>query len=576
MISTKGSSVMAIDLSHLPETGQVSCKRRHSQTQRHFAKSISTDGSEGKLTKNIQETDSETPIEIYCISEETNETVSNFLKCLSDKGSGFFGTSNYQEPEDEVIKRIGEVADGVFQVSDLHESGGYLSQQRQSKGDSCSLDVLAVALRRSQSTGDLGDSLDQDHDTFPYIDSDHHSYHCNETPEKGGHYWRTGGQRYSADAETDGQETPVSDSVSVWNKGLSTSMNSGLMPSNSNNNSGGARRNRPRMVRQNHIDIDSDSSESKSHLLPWNTNTLPLPSKKHKEKLTRDVETSNNFKIISMENEPEARENVKSKERNSNTTKHRKYSLGVQTEKLTYSKEKSSHYNTLPHPETCSKKGSSAAQSSAKGSNVQKRRRKSHGLTIKIESPTTGEDSSAGIIDTATLETSPSNIYLSGVSISRGHSPLPSPSGKQCLPVSSPEGRHSRSPSLSMPPASPVAINSRVRSASLAVSSYTKTPPHSPGCLSLAPNLSPFRLHSNLCHFNFGHSDTSSTLSQLGSLTLHTGSSSTLSSVLHIQDANLSSDDFHEAMLLNKLQKTPKKRKKSKKSRSNSKDLTLN
>ena len=49
---------------------------------------------------------------------------SNFLKCLSDKGSGFFGTSNYQEPEDEVIKRIGEVADGVFQVSDLHESGG--------------------------------------------------------------------------------------------------------------------------------------------------------------------------------------------------------------------------------------------------------------------------------------------------------------------------------------------------------------------------------------------------------------------------------------------------------------------
>ena len=43
------------------------------------------------------------------------------------------------------------------------------------------------------------------------------------------------------------------------------------------------------MVRQNHIDIDSDSSESKSHLLPWNTNTLPLPSKKHKERLARDV-----------------------------------------------------------------------------------------------------------------------------------------------------------------------------------------------------------------------------------------------------------------------------------------------
>ena len=48
--------------------------------------------------------------------------------------------------------------------------------------------------------------------------------------------------------------------------------------------------------------------------------------------------------------------------------------------------------------------------------NVQKRRRKSHGLTIKIESPTTGEDSSAGIIDTGPggMQTSPSNIYLSG------------------------------------------------------------------------------------------------------------------------------------------------------------------
>ena len=47
---------------------------------------------------------------------------------------------------------------------------------------------------------------------------------------------------------------------------------------------------------------------------------------------------------------------------------------------------------------------------------MQKRRRKSnHGLTIKIESPTTGEDSSAGIIDTGGLDSSPSNIYLSGV-----------------------------------------------------------------------------------------------------------------------------------------------------------------
>ena len=63
--------------------------------------------------------------------------------------------------------------------------------------------------------------------------------------------------------------------------------------------SGGVRRNRPKMVRQNHIDIDSDSSESKSHLLPWNTNTLPLPSKKHKERLARDVSLTNSYPLES-------------------------------------------------------------------------------------------------------------------------------------------------------------------------------------------------------------------------------------------------------------------------------------
>ena len=155
-------------------------------------------------------------------------------------------------------------------------------------------------------------------------------------------------------------------------------------------------------------------------------------------------------------------------------------------------------YATLPHQRHQERHQEAAKEASAR-TNVQKRRRRSHGLTIKIESPTTGEDSSAGIIDTGPggVQTSPSNIYLSGdtprpvlqavtcaamlpgVSISRGHSPpgLCSPS------LGSAEGRQGRSPSLTMPPASPVARNSRVRSASLAVSSSGghKTPPHSPG-----------------------------------------------------------------------------------------------
>ena len=131
------------------------------------------------------------------------------------------------------------------------------------------------------------------------------------------------------------------------------------------------------------------------------------------------------------------KEEQKSRRNSTNTVKHRKHSLGLQTERTLY--------NTGEREQ------------------VQRRRRRSQGLTIKIESPTTGEDSSAGIIS------SPGNIYLSGVSISRGPTPL-----------SSPGGRNSRSPSLSMPPASPVARN-RVRSASLAVPSHAKTPPHSPG-----------------------------------------------------------------------------------------------
>jgi hypothetical protein len=39
-----------------------------------------------------------------------------------------------------------------------------------------------------------------------------------------------------------------------------------------------------------------------------------------------------------------------------------------------------------------------------------------------------------------------------------------------------------------------------------------------------------------------------------------------------LQDAYLSSDDFHEALFLDKQHKTPKKRRRSRKSRVNSKE----
>ena len=52
---------------------------------------------------------------------------------------------------------------------------------------------------------------------------------------------------------------------------------------------GAARRTRPKMVRQNHIDIDSDSSESKSHLLPWYSHTLAIQKNTNREKIPAEV-----------------------------------------------------------------------------------------------------------------------------------------------------------------------------------------------------------------------------------------------------------------------------------------------
>ena len=173
-------------------------------------------------------------------------------------------------------------------------------------------------------------------------------------------------------------------------------------------------------------------------------------------------------------------------------------------------------YFTLPHPGHTKKLPKEMQQMQQHN----KKRRKSHGLTINIESPTTGEDSSAGIIESSGMAKSP-NIFLSGVSISRGHTP-----------VSSPGGRNSRSPSLSIPSPSPIPRNNRHRSASLAVPCH-KTPPHSPSSKSLVPSLSHYEAHHNLSHFVFPQTS-DQTIRRFGSLKL-SDSTSALSSVLHVQ-----------------------------------------
>ena len=63
----------------------------------------------------------------------------------------------------EPVKRSGEIADGVFQFGDLHESGGYPEQKR-------GLASQSAALRRSQSTGDIDENQSSGNE-IPYIDS---------------------------------------------------------------------------------------------------------------------------------------------------------------------------------------------------------------------------------------------------------------------------------------------------------------------------------------------------------------------------------------------------------------------
>ena len=77
------------------------------------------------------------------ISDEANETVrwvstlstnfplllsllsSHFLRCWSNKDNIIYARDNIdREEKEEIVKKIGEIADGVFQFSDIHEHGG--------------------------------------------------------------------------------------------------------------------------------------------------------------------------------------------------------------------------------------------------------------------------------------------------------------------------------------------------------------------------------------------------------------------------------------------------------------------
>jgi hypothetical protein len=270
----------------------------------------------------------------------------------------------------EPVKRSGEIDDGVFEFGDLHESGGYPEQKT-------GLASQSVALRRSQSTGDIDDKSISSNE-IPYIDSDHHN-HCDEKPEdsrKCG-FMKTISKLDSQDTE-DGQET-TSESVSDKKK---------APPSHSPKSCDNTKRIRPKMVRQAPVDLDSDSSESRLQNIIQDSSVPKLSTSLHGPHNMPNVLKNSMGKSSSHESDKTFTPIVTDMKR---TGSQRKSSIKNQDEKDTnLQKKQMETYYTLPHHGQTKKQ----KEDNHKMQQHNKKRRKSHGLTIKIESPTTGEDSS--------------------------------------------------------------------------------------------------------------------------------------------------------------------------------------
>lgn len=213
----------------------------------------------------------------------------------------------------------------------------------------------------------------------------------------------------------------------------------------------------------------------------------------------------------------------------------------------------------------------STEQSSSAPSNVK-------GLRIHISHSSKLENQSSNEYESETGIPNSPTLYISGVSICRSPEPR------------SPKVQHreTRSPSLTLPlcctpeprsrvearlDTSPLPIYSRSRSSSLVVPSSASLSPRvsarpSGTCL----HLSSLSLQATRATSPFlGELRVSRSASEpeKGRLVFQFPKSPTdgaLSSVLHVEESNLSSDDFHEALFLGKSPK-PSKRKKSKKER---------
>ena len=513
-------------------------------------KSISTDGTEGRsIPPEIRSGNYLVPpnsavgpgaVTIFddrspTFIEAANETVSSFLKSLAVRNDHVAqderGVTSSRRPC--VVKRTGEVADGMFEIGDIHDHGGYIITSN---------DVMN--LKRSQSTGDIEDS-DEQRRNVPYIDSDHS---CSEKPETINlKLLKLPGTSHETESTSESTSTinnnnKVSDVMAKTmnkNKREFEENNAKIPEPITNNNNGSStmpiRRNRPRFVRQKSFEIDSDST---------------------------DME-------VSMAEDPKVIMSRSTQEQHSSKVnrQHQHKSAGSSPNK------KVTDSTSKPKPKQKSKYT-----------------KKCPGLTIQI----INDENEQGTITQVQLPNKSPTFHISGVSISRTGpgTPLSAPHTKS--PQNDPENGGPKS-------AGQVVVTAKQhRSSSLIVPTQNTDSPRSPGSKSLhlsrassplAPEKSAATADVNLLTLPKLTKDVSpnspnSPLTSVPSpkttgdrFTFPVTSSddaqhppqqmtslaAPLSSVLHVQDCNLSSDDFHEALFLEKSPKAVKKRRKSKK-----------
>lgn len=204
-------------------------------------------------------------------------------------------------------------------------------------------------------------------------------------------------------------------------------------------------------------------------------------------------------------------------------------------------------------------------------------------LRIHISNPNKLETRSSNEFESETGIPNSPTLYISGVSISRSPEPRSPKAAKEL-----------RSPTLCCTPerrdTSPVPIYARSRSSSLIVPSTAKSSAHLDPCAAYSRSAKRHRsirecIHLSSLSLQATRSPSPYLMSELrvsrsasepekGRLVFQFPKSPTegaLSSVLHVEESTLSSDDFHEALFLSKSPK-PSKRKKSKRERNKEKD----